>query len=72
MDDETLERQTTDAQNTVYDRVAKTCDQRAWNWARRNFPKLVSRPDLPRDCMTGADYIKARALDRDPMGRRIK
>jgi hypothetical protein len=43
-----------------------------FNAMRKALPKLVSRPDLPRDQMTAADYCRARKLDRDVFGRRIK
>ena len=43
-----------------------------FNWLRANIKKTVGRPDLRRDEMTAADYCRARKLDRDVMGRRIK
>jgi len=46
--------------------------QREFNAMRAQIPKAVSRPDLPRDQMTAADYCRARKGDRDVLGRRIK
>ena len=47
-------------------------DMREFIAMRKTLPERVGRPDLPRGEMTGADYIRARKLDRDVLGRRIK
>ena len=75
MDDEAyrqLEDEKTQSENAALDWATKNGDMRLFNWCRANFRKLVSRPDLPRDQMTAADYCRARRQDRDVFGRRIK
>jgi hypothetical protein len=67
-----LEEEKREAENTLLDWAAKNGDTRMFNWFRANIEKIVARPDLARDKMTGADYCRARRLDRDFLGRRIK
>jgi hypothetical protein len=67
-----LEQEKREAENTLLDYAAKNGDTRMFNWYRANIKKIVGRPDLPRDEMTAADCCRARKLDRDIMGRRIK
>jgi hypothetical protein len=64
-----LEQERREAENVL---LNSATDQREFNAMRKALPKLVSRPDLPRDEMTGADYCRVRKRDRDAMGRRIK
>jgi AhpC/TSA family protein len=52
--------------------AAENGDMRLWCWCRRNFDKIVAQSNMPREKMTHGDYIRARKLDRDVMGRRIK
>jgi hypothetical protein len=67
-----LEDEKREAENTLLNWAAETGDMRMFNYMRANIRKIVARPDLPRDLMTAADYCRARKLDRDVLGRRIK
>ena len=64
-----LEDEKREAENTL---LNSATDMREFIRMRKELPKLVSRPDLPRELMTGADYCRSRELDRDVLGRRIK
>jgi hypothetical protein len=64
-----LEEQRNTAENIL---LNSAVDMREFIAMRKTLPERVGRPDLPRGEMTGADYIRARKLDRDVLGRRIK
>jgi hypothetical protein len=75
MDDEAyrrIEQEKQEAQNAMLQYAAENGDMRLWCWCRRNFDKIVAKSNMPREKMTHGDYIRARRLDRDVLGRRIK
>ena len=73
MDEQEAGRRLEDEKREAENRILNSAvDMREFMRMRRELPKLVSRPDLPRDEMTAADYCRARKLDRDVFGRRIK
>ena len=77
MDDEIyrqLERQKIDDENSALDWIEKHAPedqkQRLFTWARRHFKLIISRPDLPPEKRTAADWCRVPRFD--VMGRRIK
>jgi len=73
MDDHEALRRLEDEKREAENRILNSAtDMKEFISMRKALPKLVSRPDLPRDQMTAADYCRARRQDRDVLGRRIK